>query len=184
MRWKELGITLLLCAVACWGADPANADSPVSPSPTVSASPAGETIYYQPYDGFQASRDAQLRWDARRIDAINRQLGWNELFRARAATARFDPWFDSPYVPYRPDAGWGGWPYAVGRIDGYGFYDAIRQPIGRRQVQTGPNRWESFPIYAEDVEKPVVPLSPPVVERSAPAAPVPPAASSPKGREF
>jgi hypothetical protein len=43
------------------------------------------------------------------------------------------------------------WPYIPGDIYGYSFPPPIRQPIGQRQIQTGLNRWESHPVYAEDV---------------------------------
>lgn len=36
--------------------------------------------------------------------------------------------------------------------DGYGYSasPAVRQPIGHEQLQTGPNRWEYRPLYADD----------------------------------
>ena len=168
-------ITCILAAMVLLSAGMGWADPPLTPTPADS-----EVAYPKGYDGFQASRDAQAYWDARRVDAVNRQLGWNELFKWRAATGAPETIYDAPYVPQRWDAwGNGGWPYAIGRIDGYGFYDAVRQPIGRREVQTGPNRWESFPIYAEDVERPVAPLAPPAIE-----VPAPPPPPKPQGREF
>ena len=44
-----------------------------------------ETIYPRAYDGFQASRDAQIYWDARRRDDFNRQLRWNKVYSSRSA---------------------------------------------------------------------------------------------------
>ena len=100
-------------------------------------------------------------------------------------------------MPSRWDDPWGdvgyGWPYGVGRIYGYGYYDAVRQPIGRREVQTGPNRWESFPVYAEDmlpdpsavtpnVQAPLDVIAP---KNDLPPLPLPPSPpDEPKGREF
>ena len=43
------------------------------------------------------------------------------------------------------------WPYVPGDIWGYRYVNPVRQPIGQRQVQTSPTRWESFPIYEEDL---------------------------------
>lgn len=63
---------------------------------------------------------------------------------------------------------------------GSGYYPPpIRQPIGQRQEQTGPNRWESYPVYADEppvtVEPPVAVehprILPPVIVES-PGAPV------------
>jgi len=51
------------------------------------------------------------------------------------------------------------WPYVPGDIWGYRYYDGARQSIGQRQVQTAPDRWESFPVYAP----PAAPVSAPVV---------------------
>ena len=170
------------------------AAEPYSAAP--GTSPDKEAVYPKGYDGFQASRDAQAYWDSRRVDAINRQLGWNEMLRLRAATTQPSTLYYSPYVPTRWDDPWGdlgyGWPYGVGRIYGYGFYDAVRQPIGRREVQTGPNRWESFPVYAEDLLPDASPV-PPVVQApdavspkiDLPLRPAPPVVpDEPKGREF
>jgi hypothetical protein len=60
---------------------------------------------------------------------------------------------------------------------------AIRQPIGRRELQTGPNRWESFPIYGDEEELNPLPSFelPPLPDHVDPAPPAPP---SPGPREF
>lgn len=44
------------------------------------------------------------------------------------------------------------WPYVPGDIYGYDFPPGIRQPIGQRQFQSGPTRWESHPVYADELE--------------------------------
>ena len=55
----------------------------------------------------------------------------------------------------QPAYGYSPYGYGYGSILGpTSLPPTIRQAIGRREVQTGPNRWESFPIYAED-ETPV-----------------------------
>jgi hypothetical protein len=55
-----------------------------------------------------------------------------------------------------------GSPLASGRVWGYtANYPAVRQPVGQQQTQTGPNRWESHPVY----DPPLAPFqpTPPVV---------------------
>jgi hypothetical protein len=57
----------------------------------------------------------------------------------------------------------------------------IRQPIGQRQVQTGPRRWESYPIYGDEPEfapAASAPAAPPVATRSV-ETPAPPRAVEP-----
>ena len=48
------------------------------------------------------------------------------------------------------------WPFVPGDIYGYQTYRTVPQSIGQVQVQTGPNRWESHPVYAARPEVPVV----------------------------
>lgn len=71
-----------------------------------------------------------------------------------------DRYYAPPLTVFEP------WPYIPGDIYGYVIPPRIRQSIGQRQVQTGPNRWESHPVYADE-------LAPPAVEM-APAVEVPP----------
>jgi hypothetical protein len=55
-----------------------------------------------------------------------------------------------PYV-FQP------WPYVAGDIYGYPYvYQPARQPVGRVEAQTGPNRWESHPVY----DPPLAPAQP------------------------
>jgi hypothetical protein len=42
----------------------------------------------------------------------------------------------------------------------YPFKLPVRQPVGQQQIQTGPNRWESHPVYAEPLPK--YPVTPPI----------------------
>ena len=64
------------------------------------------------------------------------------------------------------------WPYVPGDIYGYSYYLPVRQPIGQWQGQTGPNRWESHPVY--DPPLPDLRPLPPVEAPSAAAATPPP----------
>ena len=52
-----------------------------------------------PYDGIQAGLDAHAVGEARRLDAINRQIGWNSLYRWQAATQISSSIFYDPYIP-------------------------------------------------------------------------------------
>lgn len=103
--------------------------------------------------------------DAERLRQVQRQLSIQDAIRWQnglppAALGLRPP--DVPPVP--PDYYYG---YNPRWLYGWGAYtDSAPQPIGRRQVQTGPNRWESFPVYAA----PPVPLKP---------APSPPAVDDP-----
>ena len=86
MGWSRI---IHVCAVGIFAlaasfTSMTNATEPYSPAPATS--PSTETVYPKGYDGFQASRDAQAYWDSRRVDAVNRQLGWNEMLRLRATT--------------------------------------------------------------------------------------------------
>ncbi len=154
----------------------------------------------RPYDSIQAGLDAHAVGEARRLDAIDRQIGWNQLFRAQAAAQASSSFYFNPSIgefdyAYGLNAGHGGWfPSALDYrpIWGYGYYEAVRQPIGQRQVQTGPNRWESFPIYGNEdgpavvdtVMQPVIEPTPVDAVPLQPIAPRPPAAPTPRGREF
>jgi len=165
--------TFFLPLAALFSIATAHAEEPDAREPD-----AGEAVYPRAYDGFQAGRDAQDYWEARRRDAINRQLGWNEFYRWRAATGDPTTLYYDPYLPHAPYGRYGydlfsaPWLGAPGPVLGYGYYDAVPQPIGRRQVQTGPNRWESFPVYAEDLlEKEASPRPPRGRPLRAPSAP-------------
>lgn len=54
------------------------------------------------------------------------------------------------------------WPYIPGDIYGYMLPPRVRQSVGQRQVQTGPNRWESHPVYADELSPPAVEAAPPL----------------------
>ena len=136
---------------------------------------------------FEAYRDAE----ATRQAAVAEQLYQNNLQRAMAASAATTTYYRLPVAGYGYPYG-SNFGYGMGSVyEGYGYGylyggypsmyagmsatsygpppPAIRQPIGRREVQTGPNRWESFPIYGDEaVAVPVVPR-PAMVPGRAPA---------------
>lgn len=155
----------------------------------------------RPYDALTAGAESYWHHEAQRRRDIDRQLGLIDQMKWNAALSpyydqtiyyRGAPYYGSaPSLEYLYAAGrpglfgryrervWFGgggifepWPIVAGDIWGYPFFDPIAQPIGQRQIQTGPNRWESHPVYAA----PAGPL---------PMAP-PPAADRPGGgpREF
>jgi hypothetical protein len=146
------------------------------------------TLWAQiPYDGIQAGLDAYRLAEERRRGAIADQLYFNDEMRAWAGlpTSRgetvyyglYGPRYGYAYPPaslaYRyaygvPRYGFGPlsvfepWPIVPGDIYGYPAYTPVRQPIGQHQEQTGPNRWESHPVY----DPPLTPYRPlpPVVD--------------------
>ena len=65
------------------------------------------------------------------------------------------------------------WPYVPGDIYGYRYYPPLRQPIGQQQVQTGPNRWESHPVYDPPLTdyRPLPPVESPLLDKTPYAAP-------------
>ena len=115
------------------------------------------------YDGLDASAESHAFYEADRLWQINRQLSLVNRMRFNAALSRsgdrtmlyglgntppgiYDHalnqlWLATPQW-FEP------WISAPGDIWGYDFLRPIRQPIGQRQIQTGPNRWESHPVFA------------------------------------
>jgi len=65
------------------------------------------------------------------------------------------------------------WPFVAGDLWDRPYYHPVPQPIGQRHVQTGPNRWESHPVYAPE-DRPAPPREPAVEAPPAPAIPPPP----------
>ena len=111
----------------------------------------------QPYDGIQAGLDAFRLAEEQRQAGVEQQLAyvdearfWNGYPTSRGATIYYGylgPGVIFPYdaVPPLVLPPWGVW---SGQVFGAGArYLPARQPIGQRQVQTGPNRWESHPVY-------------------------------------
>jgi hypothetical protein len=69
------------------------------------------------------------------------------------------------------------WPYVPGDIWGYTYYSPMRQPVGQHQEQTGPNRWESHPVYDPPLPnyRPLPPVDSPLLDGTPYATRVPPA---------
>lgn len=129
--------------------------------------------YPVPYDAFQAGSDAARRYDAKQRQAIALQLRTIDQMKWYSAVGasgfgveyyRNPPSLDyvygtgrwSTYNGYGPEPPASQdiflpWPYVPGDIWGYRWNATVRQPIGRREFQTGPNRWESHPVYADEL---------------------------------
>jgi hypothetical protein len=77
-------------------------------------------------------------------------------------------WF-GPQTVFEP------WPYVPGDIWGYTYYSPMRQPVGQQQVQTGPNRWESHPVYDPPLPnfRPLPPVDSPLLDGTPYATPRP-----------
>ncbi|MBC7852600.1 MAG: hypothetical protein IAF94_04105 [Pirellulaceae bacterium] len=82
-----------------------------------------------------------------------------------------------PFTVFEP------WPYVPGDIWGDLYTPPLRQPVAQVQSQTGPNRWESHPVYRPRLYAyPVLPpVNSPTLDRSPYAAehPSAPAADRP-----
>lgn len=142
----------------------------------------------------QAGQEAYQRAEQQRLNAMSRQLGWNNEMRRRSALPPWQWYYDNGYY----NSGYGGYVgssvtatsslslwdaptygvpslygnspgfladsllqepwYPYGNVDifGYRYDNPVRQPIGRESVQTGPNTWESRPVYADDFAPPAV----------------------------
>ena len=173
----------------------------------------------RPYDGIQAGLDAYRLAEERRQAAVANQLATNDLMRAWSglpSNRGYAMYYGYPgvYVPaasreyaYAYGRPWVArrtvfepWPVIPGDIYGYTYVPPVRQPIGRWEGQTGPNRWESHPIYDPPLEQPqpvVEPVvrpkvvGPPAEESPLPdleildeVPPEPPAPAGRRGREF
>jgi hypothetical protein len=134
-----------------------------------------QEVRSRPYDGIQAGLDAFDLAEEQRQANLQAQIQANDAARAAAGlpTTRGETIYYyggySPYgvVPWDSAYSYGytrtgpfgrsvmiaggplfsPWPYVPGDVYGYRTYPAVRQPIGQRQEQTGPNRWESHPVY-------------------------------------
>jgi hypothetical protein len=127
----------------------------VEPSPSEKLRHAESAIYWRERSFAMA--------EERRQAGIADQLAMNDVMRVRSyayspvgGAVYYGPFIsaDAAYA-ITPRAYAGGifepWPYVAGDIWGYPYVSSVRQPIGQRQLQTGPNRWESFPVYQEDL---------------------------------
>jgi hypothetical protein len=144
--------------------------------------PPAEPQHTGPNNIAEANRDAFEQQEAQRLENINRQIVTNEQLQwyrggPNIVAGRY-VYRDPPGLSYVYATGRRGilggyrqsrwivssdpftpWPYVPGDIWGWQDTNRVRQPIGRREIQTGPNRWESFPIY----EEPIAPA--PVTDR-------------------
>ncbi len=140
--------------------------------------------YPPAYDPIQSSIDAERRDRARQLRDVRRQIETIDYLD----WYRYGRWhgLDSAYAygyaraPFGVGHVFEPWPYVQGDIWGYPWYDRVPQPIGRREIKTGPNRWESHPIYAPGFEETA--LERPVDVRDGPARVKPPTSTGP--REF
>ncbi len=111
-----------------------------------------------------AAQDGWLRGELRRRHDVARQVAviqyvrWlNGLPPTVPLSAPLPP-DRASYYAYGGPSLWslaGGvfepWPDLQGDIWGFSYDRPVRQSVGQRQVQTGLNRWESFPIYGDRV---------------------------------
>ncbi|MGI8982569.1 MAG: hypothetical protein ACR2FY_25335 [Pirellulaceae bacterium] len=89
---------------------------------------------------------------------------------------RYYPGYGSRYAD-RPLTVFEPWPYVPGDIWG-GFYTPpLRQPVAQVQSQTGPNRWESHPVYNPPLYS--YSVLPPVNSPAPKSSPRPPAVERP-----
>jgi hypothetical protein len=90
-------------------------------------------------DGYNPGALGDEQGEARRQTIIARQIELVERMNWSAVYCQF-------YDPFEP------WPAISGDIWGYPLNERVRQPIGHQSHQTGSNRWNYRPLYAEDVE--------------------------------
>jgi hypothetical protein len=158
--------------------------------------------------GIRAGQDAYQEFEGQRRAAAGAQIELNQILRNRLPWS--SPYGDTIYYA-PPGYGYSSLGYGVTMHRPYGYspqnylaatfafgpgtylpypslfaYDypppVIRQPIGRRQVQTGPRRWESYPVYAEDVSPPAPPAVAPRVAEPVPEVETPPVTVEDKPR--
>ena len=120
----------------------------------------GETIYY----GYGAPFSAYGSWYGSGY-SVSREFAY--AYGPRTYYHR--GWNRYPTV-FEP------WPYIPGDIYGYQGSYPVRQPVGQHQEQTGPNRWESHPVYDPPLPqfRVLPPVELPLHELPADAEPPPP----------
>jgi hypothetical protein len=140
----------------------------------------GQTIYY----GY-LSPAAMYAYGFAVPPAAYSNLDYAYAYPAVPPWAAYQAWRGGPAV-FTP------WPYVPGDIYGYPmYYQPARQPIGQTQVQTGPNRWESHPVYdpplteyqpLPTVDSPLLDRTPYATPRGLPADELPPPPPPPTSR--
>lgn len=127
------------------------------------SSPYGETIYYAP-PGYAVAGGYSTPWGT----GLTMHRAYSDSPQGYlGATAAFGP---GTYIPYPS-------------LFAYAYPPPpLRKPIGQRQVQTGPRRWESYPIYAEDSEASPPVAGPPLAPRETAPREVVPEAPTSKSR--
>jgi hypothetical protein len=148
----------------------------------------------RPYDGIQAGLDAFRLAEERRQAAASLQVTHNNVVRwwggypsALPAASLEYVYAYGNYPPYLPPGAaapltvFQPWPYVPGDIYGYTYYIPVRQPVTQAQVQTGPNRWESHPVYNPPLPelRPLPLVDSPLLNGTPYAAPAPPPAQAP-----
>jgi hypothetical protein len=131
-----------------------------------------QATYTPPYGGPQATYDAYARGEAQRQQDIGRmidridQIRWYRGLPPRGADLFIDRYppslsyayatgrlgilgASSPRYIFREEDIFTPWPYVPGDIWGFADDYTVPQSIGQRQFQTGPNRWESHPVYRD-----------------------------------
>ncbi len=96
----------------------------------------------------ESTRFIQQQQEVRRRANIQHQINLRNYLRSY----RWDGFRASQYAfPPPPPAGFRPvfetWPVVPGDLWGFGWYESEPQPVRQQQIQTGPNRWESFPVY-------------------------------------
>ncbi len=164
----------------------------------------------RPYDGIQAGLDAFRLAEEQRQARVAQQLAqadqfkfWAGLPTSRGETIYYGyppayaalPRANRDYLyaygygrsGYRPLTVFEPWPFVPGDIYGYVDYRPLRQPLGQWQGQTGPNRWESHPVYDPPLAdyRPLPPVDSPLLDGTPYAAPreaAPPQSPAPAPR--
>jgi hypothetical protein len=143
---------------------------------------------WSPYFGVHPQEELSLA-ELERQAAVRRQVQLNDAMRWRAGLPPANGVFYYPLpgnlesiYAYGPSHFFGPsvftpWPYVPGDIWGFQHVPPSRQSIGQVQMQTGPNRWESRPVFATPLGK-----TPPVVAAPESGVERPPVDFIPPGR--
>jgi hypothetical protein len=147
---------------------------------------------WTPYYGIDSGEEISAAELERRA-AVRRQVQLNDALRWRAGLPPSNGVFYYPLpgdfesiYAFGPSRSFGRsvftpWPYVPGDIWGYQHIPPSRQSIGQVETQTGPNTWESRPVYATAPEEPATVPAPEIAAPEEPAV----EALPPRGpREF